>query len=732
MYDTRTTKTYLDSVRKFQNRPDVLASLQLAMLELTSQPFNNPRLQTHAVKNSPPGTYTSYVGNQGHRVIWRLVQQVVVLLVVDEHDAAYRRAERLRLEIDDRQNVLRVYDVDPTTEQPQPYEERRQLEGTLFMAWNDRELLEMGFAEHEIPVLRRLDDEEVLLDLEPRMRPEAFRLAYNLVASGHPAGEEAAAQARQEKEAEEASSPEDSIFFLVDESEDRALKRALADEGTERELIPVTSDDLKHILAAPIEDWMVYLDPSQKSLVERRFNGPARIRGAAGTGKTVVALHRARVAARVHTDSRVLFTTFIRSIPPVLEHVFHRFAPDEATRVEFKSLHSWALGQLGKAGRPMNVDLGRTNHAWKKACDRILTTGSPLTRAGLTTSYLREEIDWIVKGRGFTSPDGYFALQRSGRGTPLSRELRTQVWQLYEAYENELRRAGVHDFNDVLISAYQLVRQHGTTPPYTAVIVDEAQDLTEIGIRLLHAAAGKNDDGLLIVGDGQQSIYPGGFSLASLGIDVRGRAARLTRNYRNTRQVLEAALDVVRDQPYDDGDETPEPKGSREVEAIRDGPAPARNGFDDIDDHNLALAADIEGAVDAGCGPGDVAILVPTNKMVTEYASAISAIGLTTQKLDQYEGRPNAHVKVGTYQRAKGLEFKRVYLPRLDVAGLGEKRRHGEDDETYAERIALLRRQLFVAMTRARDVLWLGWIREPSKLIKHARSTGEAGPSSST
>jgi superfamily I DNA/RNA helicase len=261
--------------------------------------------------------------------------------------------------------------------------------------------------------------------------------------------------------------------------------------------------------------------------------------------------------------------------------------------------------------------------------------------------------------------------------------------------------------------------------------VDEAQDLTEIGIRLLHAAAGKHDDGLLIVGDGQQSIYPGGFSLASLGIDVRGRAARLTRNYRNTRQVLEAALDVVRDQPYDDGDETPEPGGSREVEAIRDGPAPARNGFDDIDDHNLALAADIEGAVDAGCGPGDVAILVPTNKMVTEYASAISAIGLTTQKLDQYEGRPNAHVKVGTYQRAKGLEFKRVYLPRLDVAGLGEKRRQGEDDETYAERIALLRRQLFVAMTRARDALWLGWIREPSTLIRHGRSAIGTEPPSS-
>lgn len=180
-------------------------------------------------------------------------------------------------------------------------------------------------------------------------------------------------------------------------------------------------------------------------------------------------------------------------------------------------------------------------------------------------------------------------------------------------------------------------------------------------------------------------------------------------------------MGVVEDDEFDDGDEALEP-GRRHIEVTREGTPPTRMRFDSVDDHDIALAADIEAAMDNGCGPGDVAVLVPTNKLVVEYAGRISKIGLTTQRLEQYDGHPNSHVKVGTYSRAKGLEFKRVYLPRLDPAGVGEKRRPGEDDDTYAERLALLRRRLFVAMTRARDALWLGWIEKPSTLVEPVMS----------
>src|SRR5690606_35635799 len=128
----RYTATYLDCVRRYEHRPEVCEALRRALQELAVQPFGNPKLQTHAVKRAQPDTFTSYVGNQGHRLIWRRVGNVIILLLFGEHDAVYRRAERLRLEIDDAKNVLRIFDEDPATERPVAYGQRRQSEGRLF------------------------------------------------------------------------------------------------------------------------------------------------------------------------------------------------------------------------------------------------------------------------------------------------------------------------------------------------------------------------------------------------------------------------------------------------------------------------------------------------------------------------------------------------------------------------------------------------------------------------
>jgi hypothetical protein len=348
-YDFRYTPSYADCIKAYTRRTDVLASLKLALAELATEPFGNPRLQTHAIKRAPDGTYTSYVGSLGHRLIWRLVGRVIVLLLFGEHDPVYRRAERLRLEIDDTQNVIRVFDEDPETEQPRPYDERREVEGTLFMAWNDREMADLGFEPHEIAVLRRLDDEDALLGIEGRMRDEAWTRAANPVMYGYPDGEAAASEQLE-------AAPGEDELVLVDQAEEQRLESALQEERATREFVPVAAEDLAQVLARPIEDWMVYLDPSQRSLVERTLSGPARIRGAAGTGKTVVALHRARSLAlsRLSDGGRILFTTFVNNLPPVYEQLFRRLAPECGDRVEFKNVHRWATPDIApvRAGYP--------------------------------------------------------------------------------------------------------------------------------------------------------------------------------------------------------------------------------------------------------------------------------------------------------------------------------------------------------------------------------------------
>ncbi len=713
MYDHRYTATYLDCVKRYEKRPEILAALQSALQELAVQPFGNPKLQTHRVKRAQPNTFTSYVGNQGHRLIWRRVGNVIILLLFGEHDPVYRRAERLRLEIDDTANVLRVLDEDPVTERPVVYEQRRRLEGRLFMAWNDRTLAGFGFEPQEITVLRQLDDEDDLVALEGRMRQEAWEKAMNLHLYGHPDGPEAALAASVAEETTDA----DSSGTDATEDDDPAIVAALADAERSRELPSVPADRLADLLSRPIEDWMVYLDPGQEDLVARVFHGPARIRGAAGTGKTVVALHRARRLARA--GRRVLFTTYVRTLPDVYRRLFHRFAPEERNLVEFANVHRWATAYLHRNGVHPRVDLAAADAAFRAACDAALADGRPLAAAGLTPAYLRQEIDWVIKGRGVTGLDDYLALSRDGRGTPLPRELRYAVWELYEAYQAGLAERGVVDFNDLLAMAYDLVRARAPEdgPVYDAVIVDEAQDLTEQAVRLLASLVDiTTDDCLLLVGDGQQSVYPGGFHLGAVGVDVRGRSHVLTRNYRNTAPIYRLAAAVVAGRPFDDGDETLRMERG-EVELVREGPPATVVAATDREEHDLALAAAIEEAVASGTGPGDLAVLVPTNSAAERYAAVIAEWGFATQQLHRYDGTPEPKVKVGTYQRAKGLEFKRVFLPRLDPEGLRETRGVDEDDASYAERIDLLRRQLFVAMTRARDRLWLGWVGSPSSLL---------------
>jgi superfamily I DNA/RNA helicase len=463
---------------------------------------------------------------------------------------------------------------------------------------------------------------------------------------------------------------------------------------------------------------MVFLHPDQVRLTERPFAGPARVRGAAGTGKTVVALHRARHLADTH-DGTVLFTTYVSNLPPVFAELYRRLDAATAGRVEFINLHKWAWRFLARRGERPATDPQAVDAAFAAAWSHTVTADGHIRRRGYGRGYYREELDWVIKGRGLDRLDAYLALERTGRGSPLTEPHRREVWALYEEYQQELVRRAVVDFNDVLARALRLVRDGGLDQPYAAVIVDEAQDLTEVGVRLAYELAGQDKrDGLLLVGDGQQAVYPGGYSLRSVGIDVRGRSAVLRVNYRNTRQVLEAAGRLVEGRPFDDLDERPA-DGRRDVDCLREGEPPQYAAFEHDDDHDLALVAAIDEAARApGCSPGDLAVLVPTNRLVDAYGRRIAELGYRTVKLERYEGRPSDEVKVGTYQRGKGLEFKWVFLPRLDPATLQERKRFNEDDDAYAERLDLLRRRLFVSMTRARDRLWLGWVGEPSTLLR--------------
>ncbi|HTN59759.1 MAG TPA: 3'-5' exonuclease [Protaetiibacter sp.] len=461
---------------------------------------------------------------------------------------------------------------------------------------------------------------------------------------------------------------------------------------------------LEALLAPPIEEWMAFLHPDQAKLVRRSFSGPARIRGAAGTGKTVVGLHRAAYLARSR-PGKVLVTTYVRTLPVVLGNLLKRMAPEVADRVEFVGVHSLAKRILDERGVMVRLD-GRKatelfNAAWVEAASRL----SPIEPE---RDYWKEEVESVIKGRGFTRFEQYADCARVGRRRPLGIDQRRAAWDLFVDYETRLRAARVHDFADLVL----LAEQELACKPlegYSAVVVDEAQDLSCAMVRMLWSIGGDGPDAFTLIGDGQQTIYPGGYTLAEAGLSVAGRGVILDTNYRNTAEILEAAATIVASDQYTDIEDAAVLRYEASRPVARHGKRPIRATFATRAEHDAALVSHVR-AVTASIdtGLGDVGVLCTNNGDAKRAAILLERAGIPTVDLLDYNGVPVDKVKVGTIQRAKGLEFKQVLLPWTDASLLAAPTSADTETATRSEKDERERRVLYVGMTRARDGLWVG------------------------
>ena len=359
---------------------------------------------------------------------------------------------------------------------------------------------------------------------------------------------------------------------------------------------------------------------------------------------------------------------------------------------------------LQERGVRFKLDPPKSREAFNVAWERV-GAKSVLGTGAKDRDYWSDEIEHVIKGRGISRFEHYADLTRAGRRHRLNLSGRQAVWELYCAYDTELRRLGVNDFADLVLLAEAELRREPLQGLYSAVIVDEAQDLSCAMIRLLHSLVGDEPDGFTLIGDGQQSIYPGGYTLAEAGLSVAGRGVVLDINYRNTAQIVHFAQRLVA------GDEYADIEG---VLARGDVPSSVPRAGADPVVVRCANRRELEEAMvrrvrsvarEIGTGVGDVAVLCITRRAAMDATAALLSAGFPVVNLEEYSGVPIEAVKVGTIKRAKGLEFKQVLIPDI-------RREHTVTqppiDETERERWDLTRRELYVAMTRARDGLWVG------------------------
>lgn len=439
-----------------------------------------------------------------------------------------------------------------------------------------------------------------------------------------------------------------------------------------------------------VPDWRLFLDDAQLGAVRRQYGGPARISGPAGTGKSTLALHRLAHLAR-RGPGRLLFTSHLESLPELAREQFRALAPQVAHRVEFRNLHEWAAELLAERGRDTVVDEQRVDAAFTAVWERSGRSG-PLAAARPSRHYWKDEIDRVIKGRGLGTLESYRSATRRGRGGQLSPAFRAHVWEFYCEYERELCERGIYDRNDVLIRALD---ELGRTPlgrVYSGVAVDEVQDLTLVGLRLVHAVSGDGPNRLLLVGDGQQQVFAGGWRLSEAGISLRGRSEVLRRNYRNRSAIVEAAGELDAVNRFDDIDGAPAVTLRSSLPVLSGGEVVRWNGAAQRD----AVLAALRG-LDAGAG---TAVLTRSRAAAEEWTEVLRRGGVPARRLAPWSPDPAA-VLVGTLLEAKGFEFRAVFLP-------DERRPMG----FYRDELEALQRQLLVATTRARDYLWIGALEE--------------------
>jgi superfamily I DNA/RNA helicase len=317
--------------------------------------------------------------------------------------------------------------------------------------------------------------------------------------------------------------------------------------------------------------------------------------------------------------------------------------------------------------------------------------------------------------------DAYLELPRSGRGTPLNASAREAVWGAYEEYSHKMGRARLTYWPELRRDALIVQRDGRAQRSYDAIVADEAQDLGEASILLLaEMSGGMPAPNLTLVGDGQQSIYPGGFSLLQLGIDIRGRSTVLKTNWRNSYWIWRAAQAFVEGVEFDDLED--EPSASSDVEEseapMREGARPGLWIVPPADEAELAAEV-VRETIELGADSGNAAILAPTNQRATAIRSALAACSLPSGDLARYDGVHRAVVWVGTFHRAKGLEFKHVVVTGLNAA-TWPPRRQGLDSVAQGEARARDIRAAYVAMTRARDRLDVVVGGEPAEPLAQA------------
>lgn len=614
---------------------------------------------------------------------------VYMLLWVDHHDEAYAWAQNRICRIAPDTGGIQIIAVQEQDIQERKKEDKPGIEAISPSRWlelSSDELYQLGIPPEMHEQVRSLDDADGLAGIKEFLPALSYE-ALHFFESGESIADvlELYASCVNESDEGEVKGAED-IATALDNPFSRQQFWVNPDEA-----------ELAAMLDAPLETWRVFLHPSQRTLVERDWNGPVRVLGGAGTGKTVVALHRAKWLAenRCPNKEKILFITFTRTLAVDIQRQLQSIcAPETLTKIEVVNLDKWVGDFLRRNAYEFKVDYGEITDTFWEQARAMLPESSGFST--VPTTFFLEEWKYVIQPQEVMTLEDYFSARRVGRTRKLIRRDRKEIWPVFEEFRILLNEQRYRQPADAMREARELLKADKKYL-YYSVIVDEAQDMSRQALSLVRALApcGKND--LFLAGDAHQRIYGQPVALRSSGISITGRGRKLRINYRTTEEIRRAAKDFLEHLVVDDLDGGEDSKDS--CVSLLHGEEPRHMNAPTRETLYANIADEILKVRQGDVMDTDICIVARSTRELEVCKALLETRNVETYPLsaDQSDNRDINGVRLATMHRVKGLEFEVVFL----VNFISKKKRADEDDTRMAKEKSLR----YVAASRARQKL---------------------------
>jgi len=472
------------------------------------------------------------------------------------------------------------------------------------------------------------------------------------------------------------------------------------------------AEELERALEYPWDKWTVFLHPMQRQLVEQDYNGPVRVSGSAGTGKTIVALHRAVYLARKYPDARVLLTTFSETLADALRTRLRRLISNEPRIGERLEVHS-----IEEVGLRLYEKLIGTPNLVNSETIRQMLVDTTKNTDGHTFSmhFLMTEWEQMVDAWQLDSWESYRDVKRLGRKTRLPEQKRALIWSIFEQVREQLNSKKLITCAGLFsqLASQFANRKH---PPFDFVIVDEAQDISVAQLKFLGALGGQRLNSLFFAGDLGQRIFQEPFSWKSLGVDIRGHSYTLHINYRTSHQIRMQADRLLGPEVADVDGNVEDRRGTV---SVFNGPIPEIRILDSIEEEQNVVSAWLKKLISDDVLPHEIGIFVRSDSELSRACATAESVDSPYKVLDEHVETTSGYISICTMHLTKGLEFRAVVVMACDdeVIPLQSRIETIADDSDLEEVYNTERHLLYVACTRARDKLLVTSVNPASEFL---------------